>query len=264
MDPQPGGQFERLLSDALLLPSEEREAFLNRECSGNTDLRAEVERLLRDSDAMSHPDTITEGGRVLNGRFRIIRLAGQGGMGQVYEAEDLVLHVRIALKTIRADLSDASDARKRILREVQVARSVTHPNVCRIFDLVELDSPGHRIAFLTMEYLRGETLSEHLSRVGRVGPAAALAYLRQITAGLDAAHSAGVVHCDLKPSKHYARTRQRVGAGRSDGLRAGTALATGTDSAETMMGTPAYVAPEQLTGGKRSVWRYLRVGPDSV
>ncbi|HXI60589.1 MAG TPA: protein kinase, partial [Polyangia bacterium] len=134
---------------------------------------------------------------VVGGRYRIVRFLAHGGMGEVYEAEDRELGDHIALKTIAASISDDPQAAARLKREVQIARRVTHPNVCRIFDV------GHHhqvpeTTFLTMELLRGETLGQRIRRRGRLAAVEAEAVALQIAAGLDAAHAAGVIHRDLK------------------------------------------------------------------
>src|SRR5947208_7160895 len=110
-------------------------------------------------------------------RWRIVRLLGAGGMGEVYEAEDTELHERVALKALPSRLAGDSEAVARLRREVQLARKVTHPNVCRIFDLGLHEHAGHATAFLTMELLAGETLAARLERQGPLAPAQALPLL---------------------------------------------------------------------------------------
>ncbi len=155
------------------------------------------------------PGTVPAGGwafvpgDVVAGRFRVVRFIAGGGMGEVYEVEDLELDGRVALKVLRRDIACGSGARERLRREIQLARQVTHRNVCRTFDVVSHEVVGpdgqpFQITGLTMELLRGETLS---SRVGRMGPLSseqARPLLRQMAAALDAAHAAGVVHRDFK------------------------------------------------------------------
>src|SRR5579864_2437974 len=112
-------------------------------------------------------------GETLSGRYRLVRFLAQGGMGEVYEVEDLELRERVALKTVRPDVSADSLAVERFRREIQLARKVTHPNVCRIFDVSHHRQPGdlgQPIIFLTMELLAGETLSERLRRGGPLPP----------------------------------------------------------------------------------------------
>src|SRR3954464_3690127 len=138
--------------------------------------------------------------RRVAGRYRIVRFLARGGMGEVYEAEDLELGVRIALKTLRtlagSEGSSESRALDRFKREVQLARKVTHPNVCRIFDLGVHRPIGAKIdmAFLTMELLDGETLSAYMKREGKLSVARATPLVIQMARALGAAHRAGVVH----------------------------------------------------------------------
>ena len=131
---------------------------------------------------------------LLAGRFRIIRFIARGGMGEVYEAQDQVLGERVALKTIRSDVANDQRSMERFLREVHLSRSVTNPNVCRIFDVFHHDG----LTFLTMELLPGETLAERLTRAGRLSPADALPLVEQMADALGAAHEAGVIHRDFK------------------------------------------------------------------
>jgi eukaryotic-like serine/threonine-protein kinase len=133
-------------------------------------------------------------GVVLAGRFRVVRFIARGGMGEVYEAEDLVLKDRVAVKTIRADVAGDGRTMERFLREVHLARRVTHPNVARTYDIFP-DGPA---TFLTMELLSGETLAQRLARVGRIRPEEALPLVEQMAAAVSAAHEAGVVHRDFK------------------------------------------------------------------
>src|SRR5207245_7780472 len=117
----------------------------------------------------------------------------RGGMGDVYEAEDLELHEHVALKTVRSEIAAAEPTMARFKREVHLARRVTHPNVCRIFDLFHDVVRSEKITFLTMELLKGQTLRERLSR-GRVNPDEACPIIRQLAAGLAGAHRPGVIH----------------------------------------------------------------------
>lgn len=186
-------------------------------------------------------------GDELAGRFRIVRFVGQGGMGQVYEADDRVLGERVALKTVHPDVAHDPAAIERFRREISVARKVTHPNVCRLFDLFEHEgADGRRTAFVTMELLPGETLAAFLRRRGRMGTEEAWPVVRQVVAGLAAAHDAGVVHRDFKPGNVL------LVEGSSD-VRAvvtdfGLAVALGDRSAGPgpAQGTIAYMAPEQM------------------
>src|SRR5262245_6425354 len=108
-------------------------------------------------------------GKVLASRYRIVSFLGLGAVGEVYEAEDLELGERIALKILRPEIAGDERVLQRFKREIQLSRRVTHPNVCRVFDLVKPEGPpGDAGAFLTMELLRGETLEQRLARDGRM------------------------------------------------------------------------------------------------
>ena len=191
-------------------------------------------------------------------RYRIVRLIGEGGMGEVYEAEDLLLRERVALKTVRHEVASDEKVIERFKREIQLARKVTHPNVCRIFDVGLHRLPGTRadLAFLTMELLEGETLAARLTRAGRLSPAEAAPLAVQMAAALDAAHSAGIVHRDFKSANVML-----VGDGSASGLglRAVVTdfgLARGKQAATDpnitgdggVVGSPSYMAPEQVEG----------------
>jgi serine/threonine-protein kinase len=134
-------------------------------------------------------------GDVLANRYRIIALLGKGGMGEVYRADDLSLGQPVALKFLPELLADSPDAIARFRNEVRVARQVSHPNVCRVYDLGEVDGQY----FLSMEYVDGEDLASLLRRIGRIPYDKALDIARQLCAGLAAAHDKGVLHRDLKP-----------------------------------------------------------------
>lgn len=218
------------------------------------------------STPASHPTGSTplsgrlqEGDLLADGRYRIGRFLGEGGMGSVYEATDLELGVRLALKTLRPESTVAS-ALERFKREIHVARQVTHPNVCRLYDLGRHRlAEGQDLFFLTMQYLEGETLRERLSRDGRLTPAEAHPLVRDMAAALDAAHQVGIVHRDFK-SGNVMLVPSR------EGLRAvvtdfGLARELDDSGRETLtrtagfVGTPAYSSPEQIQG--------LEVGPES-
>src|SRR5438309_1105069 len=135
-------------------------------------------------------------GTMLAERYRIVGLLGKGGMGEVYRADDLKLSQPVALKFLPDHLLSDGAALARFHREVRVARQVSHKNVCRVYDIGEIDGRH----FLSMEYIKGEELSSRLRRSGRLPQDKAIQMARQICAGLAAAHDIGVLHRDLKPS----------------------------------------------------------------
>ena len=195
-------------------------------------------------------------GLLLAGRFTIVGFLGQGGMGDVYEAEDQELRERVALKTVRPAVLRVPGVIERFRREVQLARKVTHPNVCRLFDVFhhrpEAEA-GEEVAFFTMELLAGETLDKRLRRDGPMDEAEALPIVRQMADGLAAAHRVGVVHRDFKSANVMLVPEDGgVRAVVTDfGLAHGAeALSGGLTLHGDVLGTPEYMAPEQVTGGE--------------
>ncbi len=183
-------------------------------------------------------------GDLLAGRYRVVRFLAQGGMGEVYEVDDLELHDRVALKTVRAAVLDRPGILERFKREILLTRKITHPHVCRAFDLGRHGDT----TFLTMELLDGETLAQRLVRTGPLHPRDALPLVRDMAAALDAAHGAGVVHRDFKSANVVLTTR---GAVVTDfGLAHDTLDEPGPDAHGGVAGTPAYMAPEQAAGGE--------------
>jgi serine/threonine-protein kinase len=176
---------------------------------------------------------------LLAGRYRVVALLGRGGMGEVYRAEDLTLGQPVALKFLpEAALTDEMLARFR--NEVKIARRVSHPNVCRVYDIGEADGRH----FLSMEYVDGEDLASLLRRIGRLPADKALEVARKVCAGLAAAHDKGVLHRDLKPANVMLDGRGNVVL--TDFGLAG--LAGEIAGEDVRSGTPAYMAPEQLAG----------------
>ncbi len=177
---------------------------------------------------------------MIDGRYRIVAMAGRGGMGEVYRAEDLKLGQLVAIKFLPEGLSQDAAALARFHSEVRIARQVSHPNVCRVFDIGDADGTP----FLSMEYVDGEDLASVVRRIGRLSPDKATEIARQICAGLAAAHERGVVHRDLKPANVMLD-----GAGKIRITDFGLAgIAASIQGAEIRAGTPAYMAPEQLSG----------------
>ena len=135
-------------------------------------------------------------GALLAGRYRIVAALGRGGMGEVYRADDLTLGQSVALKFLPAGLARDPDRLARFHAEVRTARQVSHPHVCRVYDVGESDGQ----AFLTMEYIDGEDLAALLRRIGRLPEEKGIELARQLCLGLAAAHDRGVIHRDLKPA----------------------------------------------------------------
>ena len=173
-------------------------------------------------------------------RYRIIALLGKGGMGEVYRADDLTLGQAVALKFLPDEAVHDEAMLERFRNEVRMARRVSHPNVCRVYDVGEVDGQ----TFFTMEYVDGEDLGSLLRRIGRLPADKALEIARELCAGLAAAHAKGVLHRDLKPANIMLDGRGQVVitdfglAGVADNIR----------GPEVRSGTPAYMSPEQLTG----------------
>jgi eukaryotic-like serine/threonine-protein kinase len=216
------------------------------------------------TDVAASRRSVFRTGEVVAFRFRIVSYLARGGMGELYEAEDLELHERVALKTILSNIADDERSILLFKREVHLARQVTHANVCRIFDVFRHRPAGDRgrageVVFLAMELLHGETLADRLARDGRLPTADVLPIMRQMAAGLAAAHRAGVVHRDFKshnvmlveptpPDRDPRAVITDFGLARRSTHDDRTSMALLTDTPE-ISGTPAYMAPEQVEGG---------------
>jgi Protein kinase domain/Tetratricopeptide repeat len=194
-------------------------------------------------------------GQTLLGRYEVKRFIARGGMGEVYAVHDRHLDETVALKTLTCTLLDVPTALDRLKAEVVLARRVSHRNVCRIlefglYDLGGRPSASPPLPFLTMEFLRGETLAQRLNRVGRLPEATVRDLAAQLCAGLEAIHEAGIVHRDLKPGNVLLIDEN--GGERAVITDFGLARATGTErspdsaSGRTLLGTLDYMAPEQL------------------
>jgi serine/threonine protein kinase/tetratricopeptide (TPR) repeat protein len=203
-------------------------------------------------------------GDMVCSRFRIVSLLGRGGMGEVYKAWDEELEDHVALKTLRPEISTHELFTSRFRREIQLARKVTHSNVCRIFDSFKhAAGDGTYVSVLSMELLQGQNLADYLKAKGRLGAAEAMPLVEQIIAGLSAIHTAGILHRDLKPANLVLVAAGSAGtqadfqikitdfgiAGRlPDGLSE-----AGQTEASKLLGTPDYMAPEQLEGSRATV-----------
>jgi len=182
-------------------------------------------------------------GTKVAGRFIIERLLGAGGMGAVYLARDEQLGEQVALKVIAGFAVLDPSASERLRREASLARKISHPNVVRLHDVGE----EHGLVFLSMEYVSGESLLNRIKRVGALSPAQLLPIAQQLCEGLAAAHAAGIIHRDLKPANVLIDAQERVklidfGIARSE-------VAAGMTATNMIVGTPEYMAPEQVMGG---------------
>jgi len=230
---------------ALGHPPADRAAFVMEACGDDVGLRHEVESLLafhdddaaEDEPAQDTPVADFAPGEVFAGRYRMTRRIGRGGMGDVWQADDLVLETPVALKLINS--ADPA-ARERILNEVRLARQITHPAVCRVFDVGEAEGG----IFYSMELVRGEDLAALLRRVGRLPSEKVVDIGRQLCAGVAAAHAQDVLHRDLKPANVLID---------DDGLVRitdfGIAIPRTDAGLHKRTGTPRYMAPEQRAQG---------------
>jgi serine/threonine protein kinase len=178
-------------------------------------------------------------GTVLAGRYRIAGLLGRGGMGEVYRATDLTLGQAVALKFLPEATARDDRALARFYNEVRIARQVTHPNVCRVYDIGQVEG-SH---YISMEYVDGEDLGSLLRRIGRLPVDKALETARKLCAGLAAAHEKGVLHRDLKPANIMIDRRGQVIV-----MDFGLAGLVEQLQGDVRSGTPAYMSPEQLAG----------------
>jgi serine/threonine-protein kinase len=184
-------------------------------------------------------------GEVLAGRYRIVAPLGHGGMGEVYRADDLTLGQPVALKFLPPHLAEDSSRLARFRKEVALARKVSHPNVCRVYDIAEHAGQS----FLTMEFVDGENLASVLKRLGRPTEEKAAEIARQLCAALAAVHDQGMLHRDLKPANVMLDGRGKVRL-TDFGL---AAVAADLSVSDVRSGTPMYQAPEQLTGQEVTV-----------
>ena len=207
---------------------------------------------LRQKDIVFKPTFRT--GEVIAGRYEVERFIAHGGMGEVYQVHDRELGESVALKTILPKEDDRTTSLERFRREIQVARKVSHRNVCRIFDLGRHVRDGDEdVVFLTMELLSGVSLRARLRQGGAMSADEASDLVEQMVAGLGAAHAKGIVHRDLKPSNIFLvpegdTTRAVIadfGLARPQVADAGQLTVTGTGE---ILGTPAYMSPEQIEG----------------
>jgi len=194
--------------------------------------------------------------RVVEHKFRIDQRIGRGGMGAVYRARDVRLDRDVAIKVVRADLLASPEARRRFRREAQLVARLQHPSIVSIFDYGTLQDGG---AYLVMELVRGEDLRRILTREGRLPAARAARILSNVCGAIDVAHRAGILHRDLKPENVLMTGSEseikvldfgvaKLLAAADDERRADGNPSTMVTVEGTIVGTPAYMAPEQLRG----------------
>jgi serine/threonine protein kinase/Flp pilus assembly protein TadD len=287
MTPARWRAITKIFESALDKPPLERKQFIQQACEGDSELESEVWKLLgADEDAgnflerpalasvsprppLDRQISFLTSGSLISGRFEILRFIGQGGMGQVYEALDTELKAKVALKTIHPNISSDPHTLARFRREVELTRRITHPNVCRTFDIERHTSENvgslkSDVIFLTMELLEGETLASSLSRQKSLTPDEALPLVLQMIQALNAAHSVGIIHRDFKPSNVLlvpSTSGRRVvvtdfGLARAflpEGSTSPAEVANSLSNSEGLLGTLIYMAPEQLQRGEATV-----------
>jgi eukaryotic-like serine/threonine-protein kinase len=272
LTPERWEQVKKIFGAAVSSPPEVREQVVLRLCGGDSQLESEVKNLIAaDKEAGSflqapavealpaysavEAQISFSAGQIIAGRFEIRRFLNRGGMGEVYDAWDTELQQEVALKTIRSELASAPKVISRFKREVSQTRQISHPNSCRVYDLFchqsESTSP---VWFLTMQLLEGETLLDRIRRQGPMPTAEALPLIRQMVAGISAAHELGIVHRDFK-SGNVILVKDAAGQETAVITDFGLALHVDRDSSSPEpagVGTPDYMAPEQWQGGQVS------------
>jgi tetratricopeptide (TPR) repeat protein len=192
----------------------------------------------------SYPQVMLQPGQLLAGRYQIVKMLGEGGMGAVYRARDLELEREVAVKVIRPELARNAQILQRFKQELILARQVTHRNIIRIFDLGQAEG----MRFITMEFIEGEDVAQILTRRSKLPAPEAGAIIAQVARGLEAAHHEGVVHRDLKPQNIMID-----GTGKASVMDFGIARsmdASNMTRTGALVGTPTYMSPEQAQGQK--------------
>jgi eukaryotic-like serine/threonine-protein kinase len=269
---------EKLFGDALDMQPGARRAFLDAACRDEPELKHLVEHLLSEDEragsflkrpllelstkggitsygVSSTRTTVTtarfKAGDVIAGRFSVVRFIARGGMGEVYEVEDHLLQCsRVALKIIRPEIAADAEASHRFMQEVLLARQISHPNLCQIYEIFRCDDMPPAFLFLTMKLLAGDTLDARIRKGLLVSRDEALEIFRQMIAGIAAIHGAGIVHRDIKPTNVMLdRSGDRIRVSIMD-----FGLARNFQSEVTLLrpgviaGTPGYLSPELIMG----------------
>jgi serine/threonine protein kinase/Tol biopolymer transport system component len=262
-------RIECLVDGALGRPPETREAYVREACAGDADLQREVESLLRHVDdttsllatpapgvrrGLLSPSTAEgtrrlETGLLVAGRYVVEECIGQGGMGEVYRAHDRQLGRAVAIKAIHPRLAASPEAVRRLTREARFAASLDHPFICRVHEIVHSDD-GQTL--VVMEHVEGQTLKAVLEK-GPLDLKTSLRMARELAEAMSVAHARGLVHRDIKPANvmltpHGHAKVMDFGVARPfDNPDGFTSLSV---SSGQIVGTPAYMAPEQAAGGK--------------
>jgi serine/threonine protein kinase/tetratricopeptide (TPR) repeat protein len=261
MDRELWGRIADIFDAALDRPAGARASFVARACADRPALLAHVTQLLEEFERagsfLEAPVTIPvralSPGATVAARYRIDAALGRGGMGEVYRAYDEFVNETLALKVLRPDLAVNGEFVRRFRREVQLARRVTHANVCRVFDvgIHSEEGSGRLLHFYTMELLGGEPLSTRIRREGAIAEQQAYPIAAQLVEGLHAAHRTGVIHRDFKSANVMLCDRGAVitdfGLARVMVAPGDSATSTTSTNAQ-VAGTLAYMSPEQLAG----------------
>ena len=220
-------------------------------CRLDSELNVQIEKSLSsgriitsvgDAGVSQMPTTFMNVASALEARFQILKELGRGGMGIVFQAHDKELREQVAIKILSPILSTNVDALERLKREVSAARRVTHQNVIRIHDIAEMNG----LHFVSMEYFHGQSLKEYIKQQGALSGIQAWQIASQICDGLDAAHRGGIIHRDLKSQNIIINANGHLKI-----IDFGLAHAThmeGMTATGLIMGTPEYMAPEQVAG----------------
>ena len=279
MTPEQYERLTELFHAALEIPADKRAAFLDEVSDNNADLRRELESLLAAEGAAvteKPPDDIAAGYLAQQGgssasvlslvpntcidRYEIRSLLGKGGMGEVYLAEDMRLHRKVALKILPAAVAANQDRMRRFEQEAQAAAALNHPNIAHIYEIGESESTH----FIAIEHIDGDTLRDKIYR-DKAPLQKLLKYLTQVAEGLSKAHAAGIVHRDLKPDNimitrdDYAKIldfglakliepQRKLGSGSPASSETGTAITAQQSLSGMVMGTAGYMSPEQAQG----------------
>jgi serine/threonine protein kinase len=280
---QPRQSAERLFAEALEVEPTARQTFLDRACRGDPALRKLVEELLRqderagsflcspivgsrrhaaaavtisnlDRDYPAQAARFSAGATIAR-RFLVVRFIARGGMGEVYEVEDCLLHGnRVALKMIRPEIAAHEESSRRFEQEVLLARKINHPNLCPIYEIFRCDDVPPAFLFLTMKLLTGETLESSLRKHVLLSRDEALEIFPQMIAGIAAIHDAGIVHRDIKPTNVMLdRSGLRLSVSIMDfGLAQHHESDATLPGIGAIAGTPGYLAPELIRGHRPS------------